>query len=142
MPLAFDNTYRGSEPSARNHPELRFHYLSRMSGALPRADLARIVHASWWNNLRMGITGWLSFDGTCFEQVMEGRAEAISYVAASILADDRHESIDVRNFSLIDGRSHDSWVFEGFDAVLQEVNLPIEACDPTNVIRADFPNRR
>ncbi len=135
------NSPRGSAPRARPRPELRFHYASRMSQGLPQEQLARIVHASWWNNLRLGITGWLSFDGTCFEQVVEGRAEAISYIAASILADDRHESIDVRSFSLLDSRSHDSWSFEGFDKVLREANMPFETYDHTNVVRPDFPIR-
>ena len=142
MLLAMTAALRRPEPDATHLPEVRFHYVSRAAPEVPREDIARIVHASWHNNRRLGITGWLTFDGSCFEQVMEGRAEAISYLAASILADERHQSIDVKAFRLIESRSHDRWVFEGFDTALQAANMPLESSDLTNVVRGRFDTGR
>lgn len=142
MLLALSIAGRRREHRAPDQPEVRLHFSSRVSGALRREDLARIVHASWRNNAQFGITGRLTFDGTGFEQVMEGPAEAVAHLAASILADDRHEAIDVKGFGLISARRHDRWEFAGFDDALQILDLPPDDRDLTNVLNPDFGRAR
>lgn len=142
MLLALNSTSRRPVSRPPNRPELRFHYTSWVAGGVSDKDLAQIVHASWRNNWRFGITGWLCLDGCRFEQVMEGEAETLSYLVAAILADGRHEAIDVEGFSVIEARSHDCWTFEGFQTALRSTHLLPEKQDTTNLVHARFGSGR
>ncbi len=61
------------------------------------------------NNSRLGVTGWLTFDGTCFFQYIEGEAAVIDQLYAVILADPRHHDIVTLASAAIDQRLFDGW---------------------------------
>lgn len=58
-------------------------------------EIRAILDVSQRRNAALGITGVLYSDGAYFVQLLEGPADAVEDVFASILADPRHEDIRV-----------------------------------------------
>lgn len=74
---------------------MEFSYRSRPSRPLSEDDLRSIAGQSFRNNNRQGITGYLEFTGDGFRQYMVGPAPAVARLSATIIADPRHESIEL-----------------------------------------------
>lgn len=93
---------------------VEFSYVSKPSEDLPRAVFLRLARQVWSHNTRLGLTGELRFDGARFEQVLEGPPEIMLSLAARILSDPRHGSINIRAFRQIEARSFTTWSMIGF----------------------------
>jgi hypothetical protein len=100
-------------------------YVSSASNGLPAAVFLRLAQHCWSHNLRAGLTGILRFDGSRFEQTLEGPATAILPLAARILADPRHQAIRIEGFRAIPARSFANWSCIGFDCDLDPSPAPI-----------------
>ena len=68
-----------------------------------------ILEASRHNNALDGVTGLLWTDSKRFLQVIEGDEEAVETTFARIMADPRHENIQVLIDRAIDAREFGSW---------------------------------
>ena len=71
----------------------RIKYLSRQSYAMTRSDVDEIVASSRVRNAKLGITGALVATGNVFFRIIEGPAEAIDRLFATIKADTRHTDV-------------------------------------------------
>ncbi|TPE50414.1 BLUF domain-containing protein [Amaricoccus solimangrovi] len=94
---------------------VHFSFVSRVAPALPEAALRRIARAATRRNRELGLTGELRFEGSRFAQVIEGPCDAVMVVACDILADPRHQRIEVRRFEPVESRSHAEWQVVGLD---------------------------
>jgi hypothetical protein len=94
---------------------VEFTYVSNACRGLPAAVLMRLARHSWSHNTRNGLTGVLRFDGSRFEQTLEGPGSVLLPLAARILADPRHEAIRVEGFRAIPARRFANWTSSGFD---------------------------
>lgn len=112
------NQTHGSPTHCGGETLVEFSYVSRQSRFLGSDTLREIALKSWHNNRRLGITGYLRYDGTRFYQEMCGDARAVSLIAAAILADIRHDRIEMQRYGLIGSRRFETWRLEGFEGVL------------------------
>ncbi|MFQ8431276.1 BLUF domain-containing protein [Amaricoccus sp. W119] len=92
-----------------------FSFVSRVQPDLPEAALRRIARAANDRNRRLGLTGMLAFADGVFQQVIQGPCETVMLVACRILADARHEGIEVTRFEPIEHRTHLDWRVFGLD---------------------------
>ena len=98
-----------------------------------------IAVKSWCNNTKFGVTGYLHYDGAAFRQEMVGDPRAVALLAAAILADARHNQIEVLRYNPVAERRFDRWRLFGFDAAMSTGcgGRPM-ASDASNVIRGLF----
>ena len=102
-------------------PLARFAYVSHATAGLSNSELAGIVQvASRWN-ADHGITGFLEYRNQKFRQLIEGHPSTLSALIARILADRRHEKIEVKQYSLSENRMFSDWRVAGFDNVFAQV---------------------
>lgn len=94
---------------------VRFGCVSRPRGDMPEAALRRFARAASERNRAMGLTGELRFGAGEFRQVIEGPCEAIMLIASEIIADERHESLEVTGFLPIGARDFAGWDVFGLD---------------------------
>lgn len=99
---------------------LRFAYRSRTTVKPGTDAFLKIVEVTVRNNRDMKISGQLRYHDGWFEQVMEGDVGPISLLSAKILADPRHEAIDIRTMKEIAHREHTFWAISGFGSDLTE----------------------
>ncbi|MGI9503356.1 MAG: BLUF domain-containing protein [Geminicoccaceae bacterium] len=100
---------------AKAEPCFRLVYRSR--SLLPEdskegeAELAEILKVARQNNQRQGITGALIFykEKGRFAQVLEGPEDAVKTLLASIKADPRHDSVEVREAGDAPARLFTRW---------------------------------
>ena len=90
-------------------------FVSRVADGLPSAVFLRLARQSWSFNTRKGLTGELVLGEGRFAQIVEGGCATVQALAARILADRRHEAIEIRAFSRIATRRHAGWTLVGFD---------------------------
>ena len=103
------------EADAKAEPCFRLVYRSR--SLLPEdkkegeAELAEILKVARQNNQRQGITGALIFyrEKGRFAQVLEGPEDAVKTLLASIKADPRHDSVEVREAADAPARLFTRW---------------------------------
>ena len=70
-------------------------YVSRSLIATDQAELDLIWIQSRYNNALSGITGLLWTDGARFAQVLEGDITAVDATLTHILADPRHDNLEL-----------------------------------------------
>ena len=90
-------------------------FVSRVAEGLPSSVFLRLARQSWSFNTRMGLTGSLVLEGGRFAQVVEGGCATVQALAARILADRRHDAIEVTAFGRLAARRHAGWTLIGFD---------------------------
>jgi hypothetical protein len=90
-------------------------FVSRVADGLPSSVFLRLARQSWSFNTRMGLTGELVLDRGRFVQVIEGSCSTVQALAARILADPRHDTIEIRAFGPLAARRHAGWTLVGFD---------------------------
>ena len=71
--------------------------------------LARIVTQSRRNNAQYGVTGVLLCDGKTFLQAIEGPCRNLERLYEAIACDQRHEDIELIDFTPVDQRSYADW---------------------------------
>ncbi|AKJ30249.1 BLUF domain-containing protein [Caldimonas brevitalea] len=84
-------------------------YISRVSPAVTRMDVQRILWVSQIRNRRLDVTGMLALIDSHFVQVLEGRSEALTELMQRIGQDPRHEQLRVLVHEPIDRRRFASW---------------------------------
>ena len=100
-------------------------FVSRVAEGLPSSVFLRLARQSWSFNTRTGLTGELVLYGGRFAQVIEGGCATVQALAARILADRRHEAIEVTAFGRLAARRHAGWRLVGF-----EFEPPVVALQP------------
>jgi hypothetical protein len=68
------------------------------------ADISRILHTARRNNLHLGVTSLLIFDGATFCHYLEGEHSTLIPLLGRIATDTRHTSMLVRSEGPLDSR--------------------------------------
>ncbi|MBM4359041.1 MAG: BLUF domain-containing protein [Deltaproteobacteria bacterium] len=71
----------------------RIKYVSRFAEDLTQADVEAIAEVSQRNNAAREVTGVMASSGRLFYQVLEGPAEVVDALYATIAADPRHTDV-------------------------------------------------
>jgi hypothetical protein len=90
---------------------LVYHSLNRIKGSADDVDraLRDILSAARRNNPRLGVTGALMFNASCFIQVLEGPRVALDQLFQPIRRDQRHENVSLLTFEPTAERRFDQW---------------------------------
>ncbi|WP_424933599.1 BLUF domain-containing protein [Amaricoccus macauensis] len=94
---------------------LRLSFTSQVKGNVPGAALARVERQSSAHNRDNDLTGELHLLNGQFRQDIEGPRSLLLPLAARILADPRHESIEIESFGPIEERRFRNWRTFGFN---------------------------
>jgi len=78
---------------------------------MDEADINQIIDACQRNNGDHRITGLLSFNGTNFFQLLEGKRENVVQIMSRITRDNRHRNIKVLGQRPVYDRAYLSWGF-------------------------------
>lgn len=88
----------------------RIKYVSRFAEHLTQADVEAIAEVSQRNNAAREVTGVMASSGRLFYQVLEGPAEVVDALYATILADPRHTDVLLlRSQSDVSSRLFPQW---------------------------------
>ncbi len=87
----------------------RLAYKSDVKGRLSKADLRDILKTSSNNNFEDSITGALVFDSGIFLQILEGSRASVNRTYRRILADPRHEKIELVGLEPAEKRQFPKW---------------------------------
>ena len=90
-----------------------------------RAELGELFSAARAHNKRAGLTGALLVRGDVFVQTLEGDEEVVQALLGRILADSRHDRVEVLETSLVQERVFARWSMAKVseDADEPDVNL-------------------
>lgn len=88
---------------------VRLLYASRASQPQTQAMLDTILAQCHVNNPQMGITGLLCYSNDIFMQVLEGGRSEVCKLYNRIVADPRHQDIQILHFEEIDHRMFANW---------------------------------
>ncbi|MBS3895918.1 BLUF domain-containing protein [Silanimonas sp.] len=91
----------------------RLVYASRAADALTPSDHDQILVSSRRNNGKAGVTGLLAFSAREFLQCLEGSREAVSTTYGRILADPRHQDVQLIDCRAADVRWFGEWGMHG-----------------------------
>jgi hypothetical protein len=92
-----------------------------------RAELGRLFTAARAHNKSRGITGALLLLGDCFVQTLEGDESDVQALLARIRADARHDSLEVLETGLVDGRVFGRWSMAKVADEQDQPDLPLIA---------------
>lgn len=84
-------------------------YRSTARNGERRDDLAQILAQSRRNNGLDGVSGLLWSDGTRYVQLLEGPPESVALTLARIVADPRHEGVEIISDQMVDDRAFGDW---------------------------------
>lgn len=90
---------------------LVYYSLNRIKGSADDVDrtLRDILAAARRNNPRLGVTGALMFNTSCFIQVLEGPRAALDQLFERLRRDQRHGKISMLTFEAAAERRFDQW---------------------------------
>lgn len=91
-------------------------FVSRSTHDLGILGLVNLCVQSYCNNVELGLTGILFFDGRHFGQVLEGRRDAVDNRWQVIQRDQRHTDLHVITQKDIARRNFSNWSFHTPDA--------------------------
>lgn len=86
----------------------RIVYIST-SADLPETEVDRILESALRNNARMGITGFLTYNGRNFLQLIEGDQASLLKLMATVRRDPRHSGVAVMVDEVIAERCCPDW---------------------------------
>jgi hypothetical protein len=92
-----------------------------------RADLGRLFTAARSHNKQRGITGALLLLDDCFVQTLQGDEDEVQALLARIRADRRHDSLEVLETVLVDGRVFGRWSMAKVSGQQDQPDLPLIA---------------
>jgi hypothetical protein len=97
----------------------RLVYMSErnLSAAL---DLDQVLRTSQRNNHRVGVTGFLMFDGQYFAQCLEGSRTYVTHTYNRIVGDVRHTNIHLVSCSDVNDRLFPTWSMGLLDGISSE----------------------
>lgn len=98
----------------------RLVYMSErnLSAAL---DVNHIIATSRKNNARVGVTGFLMFDGVYFAQVLEGSRSAVTHTYNRLVGDSRHLNMHLISCSDVKERLFPGWSMGLMDGISPEI---------------------
>ncbi len=102
-------------------------------------DVEQIIKTSVKNNSRVGVTGFLMFDGNYFTQILEGSRASVTHTYNRIVGDNRHMNIHLINCTDVNDRLFPQWCMGLIDAIPTEVRdrfltyFTLERSSPNNV---------
>ena len=82
---------------------------SNISSSGAQEELTRLVEQARCRNLSQGISGSLLFSGKHFAQLLEGSNVAVRELMHSILADPRHQNIQIILEEMVEERCLPNW---------------------------------
>ena len=88
---------------------VRLVYASRAASAVTQDQLTTILRQSKAKNPAMGVTGVLCFSEGIFLQALEGGRSAVNQLYARIVADPRHQQVELLCYEEISERRFGSW---------------------------------
>ena len=102
----------------------RLIYKSKSLIEIDQETVKDIIEHSQDMNEKDGISGALLATRSHFLQVLEGNFDAVNHTFFRIVADPRHENIQLIEFGPINKRLFEGWVMKGFG--LFDLNLELE----------------
>lgn len=93
----------------------RIEYVSMATDELDDRALERLLEGSRVNNKRVGVTGALMKAGRVFYQILEGEPNHVAAVYRRILADPRHETIQLLRSVTAEERMFPEWSMRLYD---------------------------
>jgi Sensors of blue-light using FAD len=102
-------------------------------------DLQGILQASRRNNARVGVTGFLLFDGDVFAQALEGTRAAVTQTYNRITTDPRHASIHLISCMDVQERLFPNWSMGLIDRISRDArekflaNFTVERVHPNKI---------
>ena len=103
-------------PAAQPFDLVALGFVSRSTHELGILGLVNLCVQSYCNNVELGLTGILFFDGQHFGQVLEGRRDGVEERWQVIQRDQRHENLRLVGYKDIARRSFASWTLHAPDA--------------------------
>ncbi len=97
----------------------RLVYMSSRNLSVP-LDLEGLITTSRGNNSRVGVTGFLLFDGDVFVQALEGTRAAVTHTYNRITTDPRHLSIHLISCVDVQERLFANWLMGLLDRISPE----------------------
>ncbi|WP_203299610.1 BLUF domain-containing protein [Marinobacter sediminum] len=88
----------------------RLIYASYVAPGLNAAEIDEIMAASARNNKKRFVTGALAFDRKYFLQCLEGEHQAINDLYNVVIRDERHHSVVLLDFRMVERRAFNSWM--------------------------------
>ena len=88
---------------------VRLVYASRAASVVTQDQLTTILRQSKAKNPAMGVTGVLCFSEGIFLQALEGGRSAVNQLYARIVADPRHQQVELLCYEEISERRFGSW---------------------------------
>jgi hypothetical protein len=116
----------------------RLVYMSErnMSAAL---DVTQLIDVSRRNNSRLGVTGFLMFDGEYFAQALEGTRSAVTHTYNRIAGDLRHLNLHLISCLDVQERLFPGWAMGLLDGIPPEArerflgHFTIERVNPNSI---------
>lgn len=84
-------------------------YTSTAKHAMAQSELDTILESAQRNNAKVGVTGFLIFDGKSFIQLLEGGERDVQAVYKKILDDPRHSQVEPLLQDMKPTRSLSNW---------------------------------
>lgn len=97
-------------------------YLSRATQAFEKEQLQEIEEKSATNNAKLGLSGYLYFDGVHFLQYMEGEEKLVDPLLEIIRDDPRHAFL-CETEEKINEKRFPEWSMKNIQSILLEMNL-------------------
>ncbi len=107
-----------------------------MSAAL---DIDQIIKTSRRNNARVGVTGFLMFDGEYFAQALEGTRSAVTHTYNRIAGDLRHVNMHLISCLDVNERLFPDWSMGLLDGIPPDIrdrflaHFTIERVNPNTI---------
>jgi hypothetical protein len=102
-------------------------------------DINHIIQTSRRNNKRVGVTGFLMFDGVYFAQVLEGSRSAVTHTYNRVAGDLRHYNMHLISCIDVQERLFPGWSMGLMDGVPPEKRekflayFTLERIDPNRI---------
>lgn len=97
-------------------------YLSRATQAFEKEQLQEIEEKSAANNAKLGLSGYLYFDGVHFLQYLEGEEKLVDPLLEIIRDDPRHAFL-CETEEKINEKRFPEWSMKNIQSILLEMNL-------------------
>ncbi len=94
-------------------------YLSLATSPLDQEQLEDLLAVSRGRNAQCDVTGMLLYADQQFIQTLEGRQDDVDATMKRILADARHQKVDITLVEDIESRTFEGWAM-GFKPLTQE----------------------
>lgn len=113
-------------------------YRSVARADLTGSDLHDILRQARQRNQSLGLTGCLHYEDGMFFQWLEGPADGLRRVVASLVHDDRHQRLDVLDQGVLDHRRFQDWRMRFSDRDRASLMDWFARSDNSTVHRGDY----